>query len=268
MTKKRVAIVTGGTRGIGADISLALAESGDIVLAAYRSNDERASEFGKRLKTACPESVVVKADVSGKPGVERVVERAVSGFGRVDILVNNAGIFDFAFAEDMEETLLDDMLRVNFKSQFLMIQACVAHMKKTGFGRILNASSISGGLADVGLAAYGASKAAVNMLTKICAAELAPYGITVNAYAPGIVHTDLTDGMIRERGRLQVRQIPLNRFGEGKEVAALVRFLASEEAGYITGEIIGVDGGMLKVQNPYRAHEHARENEKRRPNST
>ena len=131
-----------------------------------------------------------------------MTERAVSKFGRIDILVNNAGIFDFAFVEDMDETLLDDMLRVNFKSQFLMIKACVKHMKKNKFGRILNASSISSGLADVGLVAYGASKAAVDMLTKICAAELAPYSITVNAYAPGIIHTDMTDGMIRERGHL------------------------------------------------------------------
>ncbi len=120
----------------------------------------------------------------------------------------------------------------------------------------MNASSISGDLADVGLVGYGASKAAVNMLTKITSAELAPYSITVNAYAPGIIYTDLTAGMIEERGHLQVKQIPLNRFGEGKEVAALIKFLASEDAGYITGEIIGIDGGMLKVQNPYRAHEY------------
>jgi 3-oxoacyl-[acyl-carrier protein] reductase len=258
MTEKRVAIVTGGTRGIGADISLALAENGDIVFAVYRSDDDRASKFAKRLKKASPESDIVRADVGTKAGADSVVERAAAKLGRVDILVNNAGIFDFAFVEDMEEALLDDMLRVNFKSQFFMIQACIKYMKKGKFGRILNASSISGDIADVGLVAYGASKAAVNMLTKICAAELAPYAITVNAYAPGIVHTDMTDGMIRERGHLQVKQIPLNRFGEGREVAALVKFLASEEAGYITGEIIGVDGGQLKVQNPYRAHEYVK----------
>ena len=258
MTDKRVAVVTGGTRGIGADISLALAQNGDIVLSVYRSNEERALEFKKQLKGASPESDIIRADIATKSGVDAVVERVVSNFGRIDILVNNAGILDFAFVEDMEEELLDSMLSVNFKSQFLMIKACVKHMKKNKFGRILNASSISSTLADVGLAAYGASKAAVNMLTKICAAELAPYAITVNAYAPGIIHTDMTDGMIRERGHLQVKQVPLNRFGEGKEVAALVKFLASEEAGYITGEIIGIDGGMLKVQNPYRAHEYVK----------
>ena len=256
MSDKRVAIVTGGTRGIGADISLVLAQSGDIVLSVYRSNDKRALIFQKQLKEISLESDILKADISKQAGVDAVVDYVGSSFGRIDILVNNAGIFDFAFVEDMEETFLDNMFSVNFKSQFIMIKACIKVMKKNKFGRILNASSISSDLADVGLSAYGVSKAAVNMLTKICAAELAPYAITVNAYAPGIIFTDLTADMIKERGHVQVKQIPLNRFGEGKEVAALVKFLASEEAGYITGAIIGIDGGMLKVQNPYRAHEY------------
>jgi 3-oxoacyl-[acyl-carrier protein] reductase len=195
-------------------------------------------------------------------GVKSVVDYAVSTYGRIDILVNNAGIFEFSFVEDMEEAFLDNMIRVNFFSQFFMIKECVRYMKNQKFGRIVNASSISSALADVGLVAYGASKAAVNMLTKICAAELAPYNITVNAYAPGIIHTDMTAPMIEERGHIQVKQIPINRFGKGEEVASLVTFLASEEAGYITGEIIGIDGGMLKVQNPYRAHEYAKSRQK------
>ena len=197
MSDKRVAIVTGGTRGIGADISLVLAQSGDIVLSVYRSNDERALKFQKQLKEISLESDIIKADISKQAGVDAVVDYVGSSFGRIDILVNNAGIFDFAFVEDMEETFLDNMFRVNFKSQFLMIKACIKVMKKNKFGRILNASSISSDLADVGLSAYGVSKAAVNMLTKICAAELAPYAITVNAYAPGIIFTDLTADMIK-----------------------------------------------------------------------
>jgi 3-oxoacyl-[acyl-carrier protein] reductase len=258
MVEKRIAVVTGGTRGMGADISLTFAKNGYIVTAVYVSNDESAQEFQKQLKEISPESLVIKADVSRQEGVHTVVESAASRFGRIDVLVNNAGIFDFAFVEDMEEEFLDRILNVNFKSQVLMTKACAKYMKMNGFGRILNASSISGGVADVGLVAYGASKAAVNMLTKICAAELAPYSITVNAYAPGIIHTDLTDAMIRERGHLQVKQIPLNRFGKSQEVADLLLFLASDKAGYINGEIIGIDGGMLKVQNPDRAHEHVK----------
>ena len=258
MGEKRVAIVTGGTRGMGADICLALAGSGVSIVAVYRSNESRALEFQSELRRRSPESLVLRADVSTQAGVDKVVEAAVSGFGRIDILVNNAGIFDFVFIEDMDEAFLDNFLNVNFKSMFLMIKACLKHLKKSKSGRILNASSISSELADVGLVGYGASKAAVNMLTRIAAAELAPYSITVNAYAPGIIHTDLTDAMIKERGEQQVKQIPLNRFGTGAEVAALVKFLVSEEAGYITGQVIGIDGGMLKVQNPFRAHEYAR----------
>lgn len=258
---KRVAIVTGGTRGIGSDISLTLAKNGYIVLSVYRSNDKSALKFKKQIKEISDSADIIKADVSEQKEVDLVVEHAISSFGRIDILVNNAGIFDFVFIEDMEEEYLDNIMSVNFKSQFLMIKSCVKYMKKNKFGRILNASSISSNLADVGLVGYGASKAAVNMLTKICAAELAPYGITVNAYSPGIIHTDLTDDMIKERGHIQVKQIPLKRFGKGEEVAALVSFLASEEASYITGEIIGIDGGMLKVQNPYRAHEYVQKNQ-------
>jgi 3-oxoacyl-[acyl-carrier protein] reductase len=260
--ERRVVIVTGGTRGIGADISLAFARAGYRVVAVYVSNEEKALQFEAELKAISPESGVIRADVSCQDGVDAVVGHAVSRYGRIDVLVNNAGIFGFQFVEEIEEAFLDRVLNVNFKSQVLMIKACAKEMKKNGFGRIFNASSISGSIADVGLAAYGASKAAVDMLTRICAAELAPWSITVNAYAPGIIHTDLTDDMIRERGHLQVKQIPLNRFGKGEEVAALLVFLASEEAGYITGEVIGVDGGMMKVQNPYRAHEHAGRNGK------
>ena len=258
MGEKRVAIVTGGTRGMGADISLALAGSGISIVAVYRSNESRALDFQSELKRLSPESLVIRADVSTQAGVDKAVEAAVTGFGRIDILVNNAGIFDFVFIEDMDEAFLDNILNVNFKSMFLMIKACAKYLKQSKCGRILNASSISSELADVGLVGYGASKAAVNMLTRIAAAELAPYSITVNAYAPGIIHTDLTDAMIRERGEQQVKQIPLNRFGTGAEVAGLVKFLVSEEAGYITGQIVGIDGGMLKVQNPFRAHEYAR----------
>jgi len=252
--KNHVTIVTGGTRGIGADISLRLAARGDRVVAVYKSDDQAAEKFEKKIKECSPESCVVQADVSVAKDVDRLVGIVIDNYGNIDILINNAGIFDFRFVEDMDEVFLNRIMDGNFKSQFLMMNHCVKYMKNNAFGRILNASSISGKMADVGLMAYGASKAAVDMMTKICAAEFAPYGITVNAYAPGIVHTDLTDSMIRERGHIQVKQIPLNRFGTSNEVAALVAFLSSEEASYITGEIIGIDGGMLKVQNPYRAH--------------
>lgn len=257
MTEKRVAIVTGGTRGMGKAISLDLAKKGNRVVAIYHSDEKSAKETEEELKKISAGSEVIKLDVTDNQAVKNTVDLIGEKYGRIDILVNNAGIFDFSFLEDTDVTYLDKVLTVNFKSQFYMIQACIPHMKKNKYGRIVNASSISGTFSDVGLISYAASKAGVNMMTKIASAELAPYKITVNAYAPGIIHTDMTDAMIQERGEIQVEQISLHRFGTGEDVAALVGFLASEEAGYITGEIVGVDGGFFKVQNAYRAYEHA-----------
>lgn len=257
MTEKRVAIVTGGTRGIGQAISIELAKRGNIVLAVYRSNEESVQETKQKMQEYTPESATVHGDVSKQEDIAQIMNYVEERFGRVDILINNAGIFDFNFIEDMTEEYLDNILAVNFKSSFLMTKAVTPYMKKQHYGRIINASSISSSFADCGLVGYGASKACVDMLTKIASAELGPYGITVNAYAPGITHTDMTDAMIKERGDIQVKQISLGRFGTCGEVAALVSFLASEECSYVTGEIIGVDGGMFKVQNPYRAYEYA-----------
>ncbi len=257
MNSERVAIVTGGTRGMGMDISLALAKAGNTVFAVYRSNEKSAKEAGRLLKEISPASGIIQGDVSVKADVERIAGHVGNACGRADILINNAGIFDFAFLDEMSEGFLDNMMDVNFKSQVLMTGAVLPYMKKGKYGRVINASSISGSIADVGLIAYACSKAAVNMFTKVAAAELAPWNITVNAYSPGITHTDMTDAMIRERGDEQAKQIALNRFGRGDEAAALVSFLASEQASYVTGEVIGCDGGFFKVQNPYRAHEHA-----------
>jgi 3-oxoacyl-[acyl-carrier protein] reductase len=253
---QRVAIVTGGTRGMGRSISVDLARQGVVVQAIYRSNEEAALETKKEISALCSGSDIIKADLGDAKTVKNAVESIVQKLGRVDILVNNAGIFDFNFIEDMTEEYFDNVFNVNFKSQLRMIKAVIPHMKKQKYGRIINAASIAGRFSDVGLVAYGASKSAINILTMIASAELAPYGITVNAYAPGIIHTDMTDAMIRERGDVQVKQISMNRFGTGEDAAALVSFLASEKAGYITGEIVGVDGGFFKVQNAYRAFEY------------
>jgi len=262
MMEKRVAIVTGGTRGMGKDISVALAKTGEItVFAIYRSNKESALQTKTELQAIDPASDIIAGDVAKAADVKRMIEEVVQKCGRIDILVNNAGIFDFAFIEDLTEEYFDHVMNVNMKSQLLMMQAVLPYMKKQAYGRILNASSISGALADVGLVAYGASKAAVNMLTTIAAGEFAPYNITVNAYAPGIIYTDMTADMIRERGEQQAKQVALNRFGTGDEIASLIVYLVSEAAGYVTGEIIGMDGGFFKVQNPQRAHEYVQAKE-------
>ena len=240
---------------MGRSISERLAKDGNIVIAVYNSNEKAAKEAEEQLQKISTESEVFRADLSKNADVKGLVKKVADKYERIDILVNNAGIFTFNFIEDMTEEYLEKVMNINFKGQFFMLQAVLPYMKKNHYGRIVNASSISGRFADVGLVAYGASKAAVNMMTSIASAELAPYGITVNAYAPGIIHTDMTDAMIKERGDIQVQQISSHRFGTGEDVAALVAFLVSPEASYITGEIIGVDGGFFKVQNAYRAYE-------------
>lgn len=261
MIEKRVAVVTGGTRGMGRAISEELAKKGNIVCAVYHSQEESAKATLDRIQEAEPRCGIYKADISKESEVKQLIKEIGDKFGRIDILVNNAGIFDFRFIDEMDAAYLDRVIDTNFKSQFYMMQNAVVYMKQNKYGRIVNASSISGHFADCGLVAYAASKAGVDMLTKIGAAELGPYNISVNAYAPGIIHTDMTDAMIKERGDEQVKDLCLNRFGTGKDVAALVAFLTSTEGGYVTGEIIGIDGGMFKVQNTYLAYEHAKKQE-------
>lgn len=255
---KRVAIVTGGTRGMGLAITLLLARKGMSVLAVYRSRQEEADAAARRFLDEKLDVAVFKADVGIKAEAEKAAAFACARWGRIDVLVNNAGVFDFCFLEEMTEEFFDGIHRANLMSMIFMTQAVLPHMKNGHWGRIVNATSISGSLADVGLIAYACSKAGVNLFTKVSAGELAPYGITVNAYAPGIIHTDMTDPMIKERGDAQLLQIPAGYFGKPEEAASLVSFLCSDEASYITGEIIGVDGGMMKVQNPGRAYDFVR----------
>ena len=254
---KRVAVVTGGTRGIGLGICKALLHRGASVAAVYQKDAAAARSAEVEMAASGGEYLALKADVSRSGEAARVVEEVVKKWGRMDILVNNAGIFQFAFLEEMDEKFLDSLYSANFKSAFFMIKAALPWLQKSGEGRIVNASSISGRLADVGLIAYGCSKASIDMLTRIAAAELAPHGITVNAYAPGIIATEMTREMIETRGSEQRKQIPCGSFGAPEHVAELVAFLCSHEAGYITGEVIGVDGGMFKVQNPIRAWDFA-----------
>ncbi|MHB1484972.1 MAG: SDR family NAD(P)-dependent oxidoreductase [Saccharofermentanales bacterium] len=253
--QQRVAIVTGGTRGIGLAISRFLAEDGMHVLAVYRSNKQEAEAAAEKFKSEGLDVEVFQADLGHQAEALKAVESIGSKWGRIDVLVNNAGVFDFCFLEEMTEEFFDEIYRTNLKSMIFTMQAVLPWMKKNHYGRIINATSISGSLADVGLVAYACSKAGVNLLTKVTSGELAPYGITVNAFAPGIIHTDMTDEMIKLRGDAQLKQIPAGYFGRPEDAAGLVRFLCSDAASYITGEIIGVDGGMMKVQNPYRAYD-------------
>jgi 3-oxoacyl-[acyl-carrier protein] reductase len=257
MGRKRVAVVTGGTRGIGLGICRALARDGTALALVYHSGTAAAEAARSELSAAGSEVILVQADLAAPDAPGRIVTQVEKQWGRLDILVNNAGEFRFAFLEEMDDAFLERIMNVNFTASVRMIRAALPFLKKGGAGRILNAGSIAGRISDVGLIAYGCSKVSIDMMTRIAAAELAPWGITVNAYSPGIIATDMTRGMIEERGSTQVKQIPAGRFGEPDDVGELVRFLASPAAGYITGENIGVDGGMFKVQNAARAAEYA-----------
>ncbi len=258
MDANRVALVTGGTRGIGLGICRALAKDRARLALVYHSDEAAAEAARSELAAAGSEVILVRADLGAAGEPARVVQAVDRQWGALDILVNNAGEFRFAFLEEMDDAFLERLMAVNFTAAVRMIRAALPLLKRSAAGRVVNAGSIAGRISDVGLIAYGCSKASVDMMTRIAAAELAPWGITVNAYSPGIVETDMTRPMIRERGDVQVKQIPAGRFGDPDEVGELVRFLASPAAGYITGENIGVDGGMFKVQNPFRAAEFAR----------
>jgi len=259
MVDKRVAIVTGGTRGMGKSISLTLAAQGDIVVAVYRADDNAAYETEQELKKLSERSIIKKVDLADGEAIKKLVAEVDEEFGRIDILVNNAGIAEFRFLEEYDEEAFDHIFNVNFRSQLRLMYAVVPAMKRNAFGRIVNASSVSGTYADVGQLSYGVSKAAINMLTRIAAGELGSYGITVNAYAPGIIYTDMTKELLDARGDFYLNNIPARFFGAGDDVAALVQYLVSDGARYINGDIIGIGGGLFKVQNPYRAYEYIKE---------
>jgi 3-oxoacyl-[acyl-carrier protein] reductase len=240
----RVAIVTGGTRGIGRAIALRLAAEGANVAISYRSNDETAEETAGALRAAGVKCEVFKGDVSSPGDVEALFKGVSDAFGRVDILVNNAGITRDNIMMRMKEEEFDDVLRTNLGGTYLCTRAALRPMVRARWGRIVNVSSVVGLVGNAGQANYAASKAGIIGFTKSVAREVAQRGITANAVAPGYVETELT-GSLPEKVKDQIRnQVPMGRFGEDEEVAEVVAFLAGEGAGYVTGQTIAVDGGM------------------------
>ena len=244
---RRSALVTGSSRGIGRAIAVELARAGFDVcancsteaglgnaceLAASLEND-----FGVRA-IACAGSVAAPDQAAAR------VEATVEEFGRLDVLVNHAGITRDGLAMRMSEQDFDDVIDVNLKGAFLCCKAAIRPMMKQRFGRIVNMSSIAGVYGNAGQANYAASKAGLIGLTKSLARELASRGITVNAVAPGFIETDMTSALSDKQREGALAHIAAGRFGGAEEVAAVVRFLASDEAAYVTGQVIGVDGGM------------------------
>jgi NAD(P)-dependent dehydrogenase (short-subunit alcohol dehydrogenase family) len=247
--EKRVAIITGAgsPRGIGRAIALTLAKKGaDVVVGDMDlAGAEKVAEEIRALKR---NAVAVKVDVTRQQDVAELVRTALDRFGRIDVLVNNAGITQPIKVLDMTESDWDRIVAVNLKGTFLCSKAVLSTMIKQGYGRIVNMSSVSGkrGGGVFGGAHYSAAKAGILGFAKALAREVAAHGITVNSVAPGLIATDIRGGLeTPERQKEMSRDIPAQRLGTPEEVAETVAFLASEEAGYITGHVLKVNGGML-----------------------
>jgi len=243
--ESKVVIVTGASRGIGREIALTLAENGANVVVNYMGNQALAEDVAAQIKALGRDSLAIKADVAKSADVDQLVTQTIAHFGRVDILVNNAGITKDNLIMRMKEEDWDTVIETNLKSSFLLSKAVSRQMMKQRYGRIVNISSVVGIMGNAGQANYVAAKAGMIGLTKTLARELASRGITVNAVAPGFIETDMTQALGNEVKEQLLQQIPLARLGSTKDVANAVKFLVSDDAAYITGQVINVDGGMV-----------------------
>jgi 3-oxoacyl-[acyl-carrier protein] reductase len=245
---ERVAIVTGSARGIGRAIALKLAEAGaNVVVNDIQSAAESLESVAAEIRAINRQSLAVTADVSSSEDVNRLVETAMSTFGRVDILVNNAGITRDQLIIRMSDEDWDTVINIDLKSAFLCTRAVLRHMLKQRWGRIINIASITGLVGNPGQANYASAKAGVIGLTRSIAKEAASRGITVNAIAPGAIDTKMTQQLNENQKQEFLKRIPLGYFGTPRDIAEAVAFLASEEARYITGQVLNVDGGMAGV---------------------
>jgi len=244
MLKDKVAIVTGASRGIGRAIALALAESGADIVVNYAGSEQAAREVAAEIEGLGRKALTIQADVADAGQVDQMVQQAIDAFGKIDILVNNAGITRDNLLMRMKEDEWDQVISTNLKGVYLCTKAVTRPMMKQRGGRIINIASVVASLGNAGQANYVAAKAGVIGLTKSVARELASRGITVNAVAPGFIETDMTAKLGEDIQAGINAQIPLQRMGRPEEIAAMVRFLASDQASYVTGQTIHVYGGM------------------------
>ncbi|WP_079709416.1 3-oxoacyl-[acyl-carrier-protein] reductase [Paraliobacillus ryukyuensis] len=245
MLEKQVALVTGASRGIGRAIALELARQGASVVVNYAGNEVKAQEVVDEIEALGAKAIKFQANVSEEEEVKNLIKETVAQFGRLDILVNNAGITRDNLLMRMKENEFDEVIQTNLKGVFLTSKAVTRQMMKQRSGRIINVASVVGISGNPGQANYVAAKAGVIGMTKTAAKELASRNILVNAVAPGFIETDMTNELTDEQRESMATLIPLERLGKAEDVANVVRFLASSDAAYITGQTIQVDGGMV-----------------------
>jgi 3-oxoacyl-[acyl-carrier protein] reductase len=245
MLKGKTAVVTGASRGIGRAIAIKLATLGVNIVVNYRNSVDAVQEVVKEIQALGATALAVQCDISSYSDVENMMKKSMEEFGTIDILVNNAGITKDGLLMRMKEEDFDSVIDINLKGAFNCTRHVSAIMLKQRSGRIINISSVSGLTGNAGQVNYSSAKAGILGMTKAVARELASRGVTCNAVAPGYIQTDMTDGLSEKVKDTIMSTIPLKRLGMAEDVANAVAFLASEEASYITGQVINVDGGMV-----------------------
>lgn len=241
----KVAMITGATRGIGKQIALTLANEGYNIVLNYRTKNDELIQAKNEIESKNVKCLTVKGDVTNFEDCKQMIESAIKEFGKIDVLINNAGITKDMLLARMKEEDFKQVIDVNLVGTFNMTKNVISYMMKARNGRIINISSVVGIAGNAGQTNYSASKAGIIGFTKSLAKEVASRNILVNAVAPGFIETNMTDVLKQEVKDEIAKNIPLKRMGTPKDVANVVKFLASEDSSYITGQVISVDGGMI-----------------------